>query len=286
VQITEAGTVDELLADAAGHGYTATARLITDWVSLGLLDRPTRRPRGRGQGSAKGLYPASQRHLFLALLGKRDQGARHVDSLARLPIFIWLYWGDDYVPTRQVVRALRTWHGGGAATREQAKKSAQRMLTLLDHPLAIPADRQTLVDVLTDIAWKGRIDDRASLEQAVRTVFEPPSVFRSFKRAIGHPAAALITADTALGLFDARWAAWTAIEAEQIGEGELNEARQQHLRSRLEYVAELPMIQAHMSEPFAELFASETPQSLFDHCALSLSTTIGLQILARRRQRP
>ncbi|MBN1172722.1 MAG: hypothetical protein JXA67_11160 [Micromonosporaceae bacterium] len=285
MEIAEPGTVDDLLADAARHGHAATARLITDWVSQGLLDRPSRRPRGRGQGSAKGLYPANQRHLFLTLLDKRGQGARHVDSLARVPIFIWLYWGDDYVPTRQVVRALRTWHGDGAVNLEQARRSAQRMLTLLDHPLATPANRQALIDVLTDIAWKGRIDDRAQLEQAVRTVFEPPTVFQSIKRAIGRPAAAIITADTALGLIEARWTASIAIKDCKIDEDELNEARQHHLRSRLEYLTERPALQAHMQEPFAELFAPETPQALFDHCALGLSTTIGLQILARRRQR-
>ena len=61
--ITEPGTIDDMVADAAAAGYQATARLIRDWTEHGLLDYPHKRPAGKGHGSAPALYPASQRML-------------------------------------------------------------------------------------------------------------------------------------------------------------------------------------------------------------------------------
>ena len=47
--------------------------------------------------------PASQRNLFLTLLHHRSGNG--INSLARIPVGIWMYWGDEYVPLRQVRRA-------------------------------------------------------------------------------------------------------------------------------------------------------------------------------------
>src|SRR5450759_5370395 len=102
------GTVDDLLADARRLGHPVTARLITDWVARGLLDHPHRRSRGRGHGSTKAVYSAHQRELFAVLLAHRAQAGR-TSPLTAIPIAIWVYWGDHYVPLRQARRALATW---------------------------------------------------------------------------------------------------------------------------------------------------------------------------------
>jgi hypothetical protein len=275
VEITGAGTIDDLVADAQRLQLAATPRLVTDWISKGLLDRPARRAKGRGLGSEKGLYPATQRELFLALLDKRRQGAVRIPTLARIPILIWLVWGDDWVPTRQALLAHRTWLGMVSTSLEQARTSATEMLGLLDHPHAQDADRRALRDELADIAYKGRLDNPDRLEAAVRRVFEPPSVFRSpIVRAVGHPAAPL-TADTVVGLVMARATAAVAIKRDQITAADMQQARQMYLASRAEYAAQLPMLRAQTSAPYSALYSDSGVQAQADNCALDLLTLLG-----------
>ena len=122
-QLSEPGTIDHLIADAAEHGHQVIARLVRDWSERGLLDYPTRRPAGKGHGSKQALYTANQRMLFLALLDKRaDNGIR---SLARMPVWLWMYWGDDYVPLRQARRAFMTWLGDPGSRSRPARERAQ-----------------------------------------------------------------------------------------------------------------------------------------------------------------
>jgi len=276
VEITGPGTIDDLVADAGRLQITVTPRLVTDWTSKGLLDRPARRAKGRGLGSAKGLYPATQRELFLTLLDKRRQGAVRIPTLARIPIFIWLVWGDDWVPTRQALLAHRTWLGVIGTSQEQARTSATEILGLLDHPLAQVADRQALKDELADIAYKGRLDHPDRLEAAVRRVFEPPSVFRRpIVRAVGHPAAPL-TSDTVVGLVAARANAAVAIKRDQITATDMQQARQMYLASRTEYAAHLPVLRAQTPAPYTELYSDGGVQAQVDNCALDLLTLLGL----------
>jgi hypothetical protein len=54
--ITEPGTIDDLVADAAGRGHAITVRMIRHWTAAGLLDSPQRRPAGKGHGSRPALY--------------------------------------------------------------------------------------------------------------------------------------------------------------------------------------------------------------------------------------
>jgi HEAT repeat protein len=276
VEITGPGTIDDLVTDAERLQFTATPRLVIDWTSKGLLDRPARKAKGRGLGSEKALYPAAQRELFLTLLDKRRQGAVRIPTLARIPIFIWLIWGDDWVPTRQALLAHSTWLGVVGTSQEQARRSASEMLGLLDHPLAQDADRRALRNELADIAYKGRLDDASRLEAAVRQVFEPPSVFRrSFVRAAGHPAAPL-TADTVVGLVTARATAAVAIKRKQVSVSDMQQVRQMYLASRAEYAVQLPVLRAQTQAPYAALYSDGGVQAQVDHCALDLLTLIGL----------
>src|SRR5258708_18588146 len=93
---TGPGPVDVRGVDAAAAGYEVTVRLVRDWTQAGLLDRPRKRPAGRGRGSSPALYPENQRKLLLTLLSKRPGNS--IKSLARIPAGIWMYWGDEDVP--------------------------------------------------------------------------------------------------------------------------------------------------------------------------------------------
>jgi hypothetical protein len=285
--ISGPGTIDDLIADAVGRGHQVTARLVTDWVGHGLLDHPARRPKGRGKGSGKALYPRSQRLLFLTLLDKRQQGAVHVRALAQVPIFLWLYWGEDYVPVRQALRALTTWLGDTRANRDRARQAADSMLGVLDHPSATAAARRELKDVLAEIAYTGRLD-RDHLERAVVQVFEPPAAFGRLSRAVGHPGAPL-TAQTVIRLIEARVAAATEVQAGRVSEEQLTRCRQVHLATRSEYLALLPSIADPVwgapRQLYTDLLGPNALQIWFDRCGTDLLTVIGLEIQAGRTSR-
>lgn len=271
------GSVDDLVADARAAGHQISTRLITDWVGHGLLDRPRRRPKGRGHGSGKGEYSANQRRLFLTLLDKRLT-SQHIRSLARVPLFIWLYWGDDYVPTRQALRAFTTWLGDFRVNKAAARKAAQQFLGQLNNPQATSAARRELLDTLTDAAYCGRID-REQLRDAVADVFEPDrSVIH---RAIG-PVRAPLTTDSIVELIEARLSA-----AQRVGDGDITEqqlvlARQAHLCHLAEYLNQLPNMAAEAPANLAAAFSAPTVQALADNCGTDLLTILGLQQRAER----
>jgi hypothetical protein len=139
------------LADGAEErGLSVTERLITAWVQNGLLDQPRRR--GTGRGSKPAVWSDHQANLFFALLGHRDR--YRISDLTNIPIWLWLNYGDDYVPTRQVRRALRTYatsalHLTGRAARDEI------VPPLLDHfgiSRVRPADRVELAEAIAAIA--------------------------------------------------------------------------------------------------------------------------------------
>lgn len=216
--IEEPGTIDDLVADAAERGYKATARLIRDWSQLGLLDYPQRRPAGKGHGSAPAVYPASQRNLLLTLLHHRP--GNHISSLARIPVGIWMYWGEEYVPLRQARRALMTWLGDPRSSLQGAKAAARAVLGQIDSPSATPQARRELVTVLTEASYTGR-PDFARIEQAIRAVFEPGT--SRVRRAVGHPTAPMMT-DSMIGVMKARLAAVSALMAGQVTDEALLQA--------------------------------------------------------------
>src|ERR1039458_9645654 len=69
----------DMVAVARAAGYTVKPRLITDWVSLGLLDKPDQRGRGRGKGKQY-TWPPSQGRLLVTLLNKRAEGVGRTAS--------------------------------------------------------------------------------------------------------------------------------------------------------------------------------------------------------------
>jgi len=101
-------TSEDLVDEALRRGYCdVSRRLIYDWSSLGLLARPSLySPGRRGRCNA---FPESQRELFFTLLEQRKRRTKQILGLYNVPVFVWLWWGDDYVPLRQVRCAMNTW---------------------------------------------------------------------------------------------------------------------------------------------------------------------------------
>ncbi len=180
VPVLSDGTIEDLLADARIMGRKATQRMVLDWQSLGLLDYPAAQGGlGRGQGSRKALYSANQRKLFRALLEQRSRNTR-VRPLTNLPVYLWLYWGNDYVPLSQAQRALKTYVKTEGKThakaynpsKERARQLADELATQLEHPAANDTQRTKLRRLLSEAIAQGRAMD-AELADVAQQVFDP-----------------------------------------------------------------------------------------------------------------
>jgi hypothetical protein len=271
--ITQPGTIDQLVMDAARAGHQVGVRLIRDWTELGMLDYPQRRPAGKGHGSRPALYSTHQRNLFLTLLHHRPNNK--IKSLARIPVAIWAYFGDEYVPTRQALRAMRTWLGDPRASRTQARQSAHEILRRLDNPTATAAARRELLDTLSEIAYTGRADYQR-LEHAIRDVFEPDH--NKIRRVVGHPAAPMMT-QTMIDVTRARLAAVARLQAGKVSEDEFRQTRHMHLVTYAEYATTQPMLAAHAPVADRDMYEPVTAEDALTNCCGHLLTTIGLAIL-------
>jgi hypothetical protein len=269
-EITEPGTITDLVADALADGYRANVRLIRDWTQAGLLDYPQKRPAGKGHGSSPALYPATQRMLFLTLLHHRPGNG--ISSIARIPVGIWMYWGDQYVPVRQVRRAINTWVGDPRVSMRRAKETAREILRQLDNPRATTAARRELLAALTHVAYTAR-PDYNRLEHTIRDVFEPGSA--QIRKAIGHPAAPL-TADSIIELVKARLTAVRLLATDQVDDGAFNRARQVHLMAYAEYAIQVPILTTATPAQNPAMYEPVTAEAALNSCCGHLLTAIGM----------
>ena len=281
--ITEPGTIDDLVSDADAAGHKITARLIRDWTEHGLLDKPQKRPAGKGHGSAPALYPANQRNLLLTLLHHRPGNS--IGGLARIPVAIWMYWGEEWVPLRQARRALMRYLGDPGsrtyardarrASKDRARSVAQAILGQLDNPTATPRARRELVAAVTDAAYTGE-PDLERLEHAYRGVFEPGA--GTIRKATGHPSAPF-TIDAMIGLTEARLAAVNALTAGEVTDEALTSARDAHVFAYAEYAAKQYLLAATAPTGTGHLYEAVTADDTLSNCCGHLLTAIGLEIM-------
>jgi hypothetical protein len=269
--ITEPGTIEDLVADAAGRGDTVTARMIRDWTAAGLLDSPQRRSAGKGHGSRPALYPATQRELFLTLLHHRPGNG--IKNLARIPVCIWMYWGEEYVPLRQVRVAIKTWLGNPRVSLRQAVETARQVLGQLDNPAATDTARRELVNTLTAIANTARLDAER-LDRAIRQVFEPD--YGPLRRAVGHPAAPL-TADAMVDLIKARVTAANLLLRGEVTDEEFLDARHAHLISYADYAMQQRTLAAETPPGNPNFYEPVDFETAANQCCGNLLTMIGLR---------
>jgi hypothetical protein len=280
--IAEPGTINDLISDADAAGHKITTRLIRDWTEQGLLDRPQKRPAGKGHGSAPALYPANQRNLLLTLLHHRS--GNNISSLARIPVAIWMYWGEEWVPIRQARRALMRFLGDPTsrtyaqdarrASRDRARTVAQAILARLDNPAASPGARRELLTAVTDAVYTGE-PDLERLGRAYRDVFEPGAGM--ICKAIGHPSAPF-TVDAMIGLTEARLAAVKALTTGNVTDRALISARDAHVFAYAEYAAKQHLLAATAHSGTGQLYESVTADDTLSNCCGHLLTAIGLEI--------
>jgi hypothetical protein len=152
-------TQAELLEEARAAGFGVSQGLIERYVTLGLLDAA--QPDGTGRGYRKGVrwsWSENQRRLWLTVLDKRRQTDKP-RALANIPVQIWLYWGEDYVPLRQVRRSLETYSEvRKSARRHDYPRAARSLVNSIARRAAFPRARAALVDALVEAAHSRQLD--------------------------------------------------------------------------------------------------------------------------------
>lgn len=279
--ITEPGTIDDLIADARAAGHPdMNARLIHSWIAKGLLDQPRLRTRHRGSERAE--HSVNQRRLLLLLLDKRRQ-VTHLSALAQVPLAVWLWW-DGHVPTRQAQRAWVTWVGRGGRSKDVAREGALGLLRQIGHPLATPTAKTRFVRIVTDLG-NGTVltvRGRAELLDAVREVMEPDSVFAAtgLVRALG-PAQIPMTAETVVGYAEALSAALRRTLDQKVDDALLERVRAVHRASMTGYLAQRAELAA--AGGLDGIFREPTSQEQFDEVGRQLLLALGLELTHRGR---
>jgi hypothetical protein len=268
---TAPGTISDLVSDAITAGYEATPRLIRDWSEIGLLDYPVKRSAGKGHGSRPALYPPSQRQLFQTLLLKRSEGSGP-RALAKIPVAIWVYWGDEWVPLRQVRRAMKTWLGDPRLSKRQARETAREILRQFDSAVATPGARRDLLNALTETGYTGKADFE-QLEAALRRVFEPGG--GTIRKAVGHPEAPLMT-DSFVDMLRARLTGAARLKAGEITDEEFYFARHVHLVAYADYAMNRHSYAALAPEGHRDMYDEVTAERALNEACLHLLTTIGM----------
>jgi hypothetical protein len=268
-------TLKEMLEAAQAKGFDPSERLLKDWVTLGLLDRATRHSRGYRRGVGR-TWPENQLQLFLLLLGKRAE-AKRMASLCNIPVALWLWWGDEYVPTRQAQRALATWVGSGRVPWRRAHWTAEQLVAQFEHPEARTSDRNKLVKTLAQAGYSGELDAGKLLSQ-FRAVFDPHGT----KRAVGPPWLNF-TAENFLLVTQARLEAVAALRHGDLADDAFEWARREYRESRVEYERLVPNLAADQEASQMFLRQSDggvvlppTFEEIFQQSCVDLQTLLGI----------
>ena len=259
----------DLILAAKEQDFDITARMIDDWVSIGLLDRPNKKGLGRGKGMLA-TWSDNQRQLFLTLLLKRKEIKKLITPLFNIPVWVWLEYGDEHVPLRQMKRALLSWshaHGYQANSWKRARLSAQSFLNSFKHEGSTREDRNALVEVLARTSYTGTYD-LLELRQAIEKVFDPDRV----GRALG-PHGARLTVDSIVSRVEARLK--TIARIETISDDEFMSARIAYAEATNLYWRDLPRF---VSDPeIGDFFTINDAEERLNSACMSLVTMIGLQ---------
>jgi hypothetical protein len=267
-------TAEDLLRAGRAKGFAPKKRLITDWTSIGLLDHPERRGRGRGRGVER-VWPESQLKLWLVLLDKR-RDVKRVNALCNVPVFLWVYFGSGYVPVRQVRRALEFFNRNLLAVSGSAARSgAKSLIETIGAPNATQKARGELIDALVGTTG-GAGFDREKLLAAVRPVFDPDGRGRR----IGPPGA-VMTADSWVNVAQATVVGAQSIKS--LPEEDFENARLTHLQNMRTYMT---MQGTWSRDPeIGAIFEDPNDQQLVKDACKHITTLIGFLELAGRRQR-
>ncbi len=258
-------SLDQLVDGAREQGFDVSARLIHDWVAKGLLDKPTRRGLGQGKGTTA-LWPENQLKLLVSILKKQREGVRMIATLCNIPVSIWLWFGDSYVPVRQVRRALATY---ADTYRDSSRKKALFTANEILVQYGLDPRRKRVRQFREDLvlyAQRGRLDEDLKtriLQGFAELVPSQPSVGREY-----------------LVLVEVKRAASDDIDS--LSDEDFGIARARVGGGLISYMKEQPAL-ALRSDAWRINQQTPSLEWLFNNACLHLLTTLGMRAMQRRK---
>jgi len=134
-------------------------RLIDDWMTLGLVDRPLLSSRGR-YGRAPGVWPETQMRLLVELVKLRPRVTR-MAKLCKVPVWTWLTNEEMAIPVRQVRKALATWAKAATDRRQRAGEAEARKMARRWRQPGASGTQGPFVDAVVNNLGSGKWDGEA-----------------------------------------------------------------------------------------------------------------------------
>ncbi len=259
-----------MVKEARDAGFSEVSdRLVTDWVTQGLLDQPERTARGKGQGrGALYQWPETQRDLFLTLLAKRPDAPSRA-AMCSIPVGIWMYWGDEWIPLRQVRIALKTWWDRPSRFGWQRVLDTARLVVKTIAPPGTPRAVKSEFRELVAGALESQVFPRDELTESIQRLLN----LRSRDGGWGpyrSPAAEVV---------DGMWSMVVAMQHyDEITDGMFREARARLRPIMLGYVAEWPTLSR--DPVYGQSYEQPTWDFLINHSCPQLLIGLGLQVVA------
>lgn len=272
----ETYTADDFLRAASDAGISRSLPWLRSLVRDGLLDQPDKHglPGQRG-GRAPGTWPRTQFKLFSTLLDQMQKGTTQTATLCNVPVFLWLYFGSEYAPVRQVRRALGTY---GAQYRvisaRRGRYTARQVVELFGGGRDMSRrDRDRLVKEIVAVGRSGALD-RESLIDAAGRIFDPEQRGRK----VG-PDGARLDVEGWVRMIEARLTALDRLY--ELDDSAFEDARLAHHQHLAEYVELQPGFgrdreTGAMHEPI-------TFERLLNSACIDTLTILGFLELARER---
>jgi hypothetical protein len=280
----------EMLEQAHIRSLSLSDRHLTDLIEDGLINGPCKN--GLPGGGSEAVWPQEQLDLLLTVLKKQQdldqQAGHHIYArklLCNIPVCVWLYWGEAYIPLHQVKRAMVTWaRAYRRSPKSKAKQSARHLTRLSASPRSDRNDKEVLIKRIITLATSGeslKDNEVKDFLYLLKDVIDPEDIGEA-----RGPARAKLSAEAVVGLIHARLIAINHLSA-QSGEISIipdtiwHWARTTHLfvsqlykQTQPEYASD-PTLDSVMKGLFEPLNMSEMLNNACGH----LLAVLGLGIL-------
>ncbi len=260
----------ELYAYVRSYGFAIDDSLLEEFQKQGLMLPPQRRGKGRAKG-VPGLWSRQQADLLRSLCMMREKHKIHqVAQRCNLPVWVWLYWGDEWgVTLDQVKQVMKTWaQYQRFPSRERSKQGAKELVKEVANRR--DGGKQRAVSDLTDILYK-----RNSTPQAIADSLH--HVFDSAKPANGPHDIPVLPESVSWYVELLMEAINALINDRELPSIHWEWTRSFHLAGISQYAKEQQRY-AHetVGSPVEQMFSIETIESLWQSACKDVAVVLGL----------
>lgn len=262
----------ELLAYVRSCGFKVNEDLLRDFQKQGLMSYPVEKHSKRSSGRVKGVYgiwTEQQRNLLRTLCMMKEKHKWKPSQSCNLPVWVWLYWGDEYgVTFDQVKRSMCIWasHFQKQLSQDRSRQAASQVVKQVRN---YKGGQRIATNKIAEAFYNGGYTQQ-DISDALHYAFDEtkpkngPSDFSISPESMGR-------------YFDLWNTAAEAIKKEQISRVHWEWARCFHLTELANYLKEQPRYAEETKGSSVEhLFTADTIESLWSSTCADLAAVIGL----------